>query len=822
MTKAIKSGAFFVFRILLLLVFSLTADSLFAQANTDSLLVAARTAKAQKDLPTALRTYLQLMKIYEQTKDSPEEKKKNLARKELVSIYIEIGKIYEERNLYENALGYFKKSNTIEENANTNELIANGLLESKKYKDALESYFKALKTYKAESNRHAIIRNLQQIVNCYKKLNQYDKALESNMEILTLARNAQDKEEEVIALNNIGYIYRYLRNYNKALDYLNQTLSLKRQLKENLKEELVTLVNIGVVNQNLGNYSNALGSLMEALQIANKQKDTAEICKIQDLIAVVYMNSKDVYNAETYNELSVSAAEKLKNPVLLQAVYETKSNILQVKEDFQDALSFYKKYSSIRDSIDLAEKIAQQELLYLQFLMERGEKVTFDSISDEEARKAAFRQMKDEMDKKRLEFEKQREIRNSEIKIAEANLKNQKLATEIAQRELKIAQQQGEAERKDRELAELEKTKIANELEIEKSKTADKDKKRQIAQLEQDKKIQGLEQQKQSEENKFLYAILSLILLSTIVTIWGLANTRKKNKLLAQKNDEIEIKNIELEQTQEELRAQRDTLAAKSDELDLAYTNIKASITYAKRIQNAILPPISLIQQYLIDSFVLYKPRDIVSGDFYWFAPISEQFSVIAAVDCTGHGVPGAFMSMIGDALLTQIIIEKGILSPDLILHELDKGVRLALRKGENDAKDGMDMSLCVIDREAKTVAFAGAMNPMCFIKNGELSEIKADKRAIGGEGAEDFSFTKHIIDISVPTTIYLYTDGFQDQFGGPLGKKFMVKRFRELLFEIHQKPISEQKQILDDTIEKWKGGTQKQIDDILVVGIKV
>ncbi|TAH22011.1 MAG: hypothetical protein EAZ08_02440 [Cytophagales bacterium] len=805
-----------------LIAFWLPVSSLFAQVNTDSLLSVARSAKMQKDLPTALRTYLQAMKIFEQIRESPEETKQKLAKQQLAPLYIEIGKIYEEKSLFENALDYFKKSNSIEENANTNELIANGFLASKKFKDALEAYFKALKVYKVVNDYKSIIRNLQQIVNCYKKLNQYDKALESNMEILALARSTKNKQEEAVALNNIGYIYRYLKNYNKALDYLNQTLSLKKQLQANPKEELITLVNIGVVNQNLGNYTNAIANLSEALQIAQKQKDRVEICKIQDLIAVVYLNSKDVYNAETYNGMAVDIAEKLKNPTLLQVVYETKSNILQAKEDFQNALDYYKKYSSIRDSIELAEKISQQELLYLQFLVERGEKVTFDSISGEEARKAAFRQMKDEIDRKRLEFEKQQEMRNSEKKIAEANLRNQKLATEIAQGALKIAQQQREAERKDRELAELEKTRIEQELEIEKSKTADKDKKRKIAQLEQDKKIQALEQERQTEENKFLYAILALILLSTVLTILGLANTRRKNKLLAQKNEEIEVKNVELEQTQEELKAQRDTLAAKSEELDSAYNNIKASITYAKRIQTAILPPLSLISQYLPSSFVLYKPRDIVSGDFYWFAPISEQLSVIAAVDCTGHGVPGAFMSMIGDALLTQIVIEKRITSPELILHELDKGVRLALRKGESDAKDGMDMSLCVINKETKIVAFAGAMNPICFVQNGQLVEVKADKRAIGGEGAEDFLFTKHQIDISEPTAMYLYTDGFQDQFGGSQGRKFMVKRFRELLLEIHQKPMHEQKQILDNTIEDWKGDIQKQIDDILVMGIEL
>jgi serine phosphatase RsbU (regulator of sigma subunit) len=791
------------------------------EVNADSLLAVAVEAKRNNDLPTALRTYIQAMKTFEKQQLTKPE----LANKQLAPIYVEIGKIYEQSSLYENALDYFRKSNNLSENANTNELIANGLLESKKYKEALGAYNKALKIYKAEHNHSAIVRNLQQIVNCYKKLGQYDEALESNMEILNLARGSKDKKEELIALNNIGYIYRYLQNYTKSLDFLNQTLILQRQLKTNYREEIVTLINIGVVNQNLGNYSDALASLSEALQIAQKQKNQTEVVKIQNLIAVVYLNSKDIYNAETYNESSVVAAERLKNPVLLQSVYETKSKILQAKEDFQQALDFYKKYATIRDSIELAERISQQELLQQQFLAERDEKKVINNISEEEERKAALLQLKAEMRNQQLVSQS----RIAEAKAIKAELANQKLATEIAKRELKIVQQQSEAERKNRMLAELERTRIAQDLALEKSKAAEKETQIKLDKAEQDKKIQELEAQQQeletqkrAEETKFLYIIVGFTLFSTFLTVWGLANTRRKNKLLAQQKQEIEVKHSELEQTQEELKMQRDTLAIKSAELDHAYTNITASITYAKRIQDAILPPINLIQQSLPHSFVLYKPRDIVSGDFYWFAPISQQHSVITAVDCTGHGVPGAFMSMIGDSLLNQIIMEKGIISPDLILHELDKGVRQALRKGEHDAKDGMDMSLCLIDKHLKIMEFAGAMNPICYVQNGELTEIKADKRAIGGEGTDEFLFTKHTIDISIPTTIYLYTDGFQDQFGGVEGRKFMTKRFRELLLEIHPKPLAEQRQILDYTIEEWKGRKHKQIDDILVIGLKV
>lgn len=811
-------------KILFLLAILLSNHTVIAQ-NIDSILTVARNAKSAKNLPLALRNYLQVVKNLEKE----QEKNPAIAKQKLAPLYIEIGQIYEQSKLHENALSYFKKSNDIDENANTYELIGNELLKSQKNKEALEAYSKALTNYKTEKKYVAIIRNLQQTASCYKKLNQYDKALENSLEILALTKQENDTKEELIALNNIGYVYRYLRNYNKALEYLNKTLALKKILQLSPQEQTITLINIGVVSQNMGNYSNALDNLLQALQLMQKQKNETEICKIQDLIAVVYLNNNDIYNAESYNTLSVDMAEKLKDANLLQEVYKTKSDILQEKEDFQNALDFYKKHLNLRDSLALAETIEQQKLLQQQFAVERDEKNTLDALANEDARKAALQQLQSEVEKQKLAIEKQRESQRADAEKAKASEEKEIAAKEIAEKELEILKQQREAEQRDKMFLALEKEKAIQELELEKQKAIEKETQRQVAQLKQDKEIQdlkvqqqGLQAEKQAEEAKFLYAILGFVVISGIISFFILLNIRKKNSLLAKQKDEIEVKNVELEQTQEELKAQRDTLEIKSGELAMAYTNITASITYAKRIQNAILPPISQIHLHLPESFVLFKPRDIVSGDFYWFAPLSEQHFVIAAVDCTGHGVPGAFMSMVGDSLLNQIIVEKSIISPDNILHELHKGIKNSLQKGESNAKDGMDISICVVDKVAKTIEFAAAMNPICVIQNAELRELKADKRAIGGEETNDFVFTKHTIDITTPTTIYMYSDGFQDQFGGTDNRKFMVKRFRNLLFDIHHNPMPEQEQILSNTITAWMGENHKQIDDILVIGFSV
>ncbi len=796
----------------------------FAQ-NTDSLLQVARTEKSKKNFAPALRNYLQVMKLWEKEQAT----KTGVANKKLAPLYVEIGQIYEQSKLHDNAIAYFKKANALDEQANTNELIANELLNSNKNKEALESYQKALAVYQKHNDYAAIIRNLSQLMTCYQNLNQYDKALETGTEIVTRARQVNDSKTEMIALNNLGYVYRYLRNYSKAFETLNKVLALKFSLQTSPQEKIITLTNLGVVSQNLGNYTNALEYLLQALQLAEKQKLKPEICKLQDLIAVVYLNNKDIYNAESSNDFSIDLAEKLKDAELLQEVYKTKSDILQAKEDYQEALNFYKKHLNLRDSLTLAQTIAQQELLQQQFAVERDEKNTLDAISNEEARKAALQQLQNEVEKQKLAIEKQKETQRADAERAKAAEEKQIANQEIAERELKILKQQNEAEQRERQFLALEKEKAVQALELEKQKAQEKETQRQVTQLKQDKEIQDLRVQqqalateKQARETRLLYAILAAVLLLIVIGIIAYFNIRKKNSQLAQQKNEIELKNVELEQTQEEIKAQRDALEVKKEELNYAYNNIKASITYAKRIQAAILPPLPNIQVYLPEIFILFKPRDIVSGDFYWFAPTSETSCVLAAVDCTGHGVPGAFMSMIGDSLLNQIVIENHITSPDLILAALNKGIKNSLRKGEQDAKDGMDMAICWVDKAQQLIEWAGAMNPACVVQNGELREIKADKKPIGDVDTEGFCFTKHIISCEVPTTVYLYSDGYQDQFGGAEGRKFMIRRFRNLLADIHTHPMPTQKEILEDTLANWLGTTHTQIDDILVIGFRL
>jgi ligand-binding sensor domain-containing protein/serine phosphatase RsbU (regulator of sigma subunit) len=252
--------------------------------------------------------------------------------------------------------------------------------------------------------------------------------------------------------------------------------------------------------------------------------------------------------------------------------------------------------------------------------------------------------------------------------------------------------------------------------------------------------------------------------------------------------------------------------------------DITSSIEYAKRIQEAILPSQDLIFSKLKNAFILYKPKDIVSGDFYWFGE-KDNTIIMAAVDCTGHGVPGAFMSMIGHNLLNQIVSEKGHYDPGTILQELHKGVQAALKQGQNQIKtnDGMDVSIAAINLETMECAWAGAYRSLIIINNkGELEKIEGNKYAIGGAQLDkERIFTTHVRSLAKGDTIYLFSDGYADQFGGEKGKKFMVKKFYQNLTDIHHLTANEQNNLLDKQFTDWKSNYE-QVDDVLVIGVKM
>ena len=250
--------------------------------------------------------------------------------------------------------------------------------------------------------------------------------------------------------------------------------------------------------------------------------------------------------------------------------------------------------------------------------------------------------------------------------------------------------------------------------------------------------------------------------------------------------------------------------------------DITDSINYAKKIQEAMLPALAQIQKAFPESFVVYQPKDIVSGDFYWFSERDSKI-FIAAVDCTGHGVPGAFMSMIGNDMLYDAVADKGLNKPGEVLASLNQQVKHSLKQNDADSgsRDGMDAALCIFDKNFKSLSFAGANRPLYLVRNREIQITGPTKSSIGGLTDSEHVFQSHEFNLEKGDTLYIFTDGFCDQFGGDAGKKFTTKRFRELLLGLQPSAMEEQGKILRATFKNWKSLTE-QIDDVLVIGIRI
>jgi serine phosphatase RsbU (regulator of sigma subunit) len=263
-------------------------------------------------------------------------------------------------------------------------------------------------------------------------------------------------------------------------------------------------------------------------------------------------------------------------------------------------------------------------------------------------------------------------------------------------------------------------------------------------------------------------------------------------------------------------------VAERTSELAEKNQDIMSSIEYAKRIQLAILPERKIIFRHFPDAFIFYQPKDIVSGDFYWFGEVNEK-KILAVVDCTGHGVPGAFMSMIGHNILNHIILENKVTDPSEILMQLNQSVKAALKQEnkDQDTRDGMDVALCVIDAEKKEMVFAGAFRPMYLIKGNSLEKIEGDKFPIGGGYNEEVKFTNHYRKLNSGDSFFIHSDGIVDQFGGVKGKKFMGKQLQSILVENGHLSMQELKKLIIEKFNTWMGDLE-QVDDVLIIGVRI
>ncbi|TAE00164.1 MAG: hypothetical protein EAZ97_06725 [Bacteroidetes bacterium] len=804
----------------------------FPEEHLKNMLILAKAYRGKGDASNSLKYYLQILKIDEDLKDD----------RSILDTDAEIGTLYQESGVHKKALVYLNnayKQSTANNNDKKTLLkqIALSQRQLKQYARALSSYEELLNLcqHSASLDLQNTLYAVRNMVEVQKDLGKYEKAMEINRRVIEIARQMKDSTSLAVALNNGGFLGKYLGKNPEALQDFREAFDIEQKLKLPEKDRMVTLVNIGIIYQNLKDYENSVAFLLQALKMIEKEGNNKTIASTNNLIATVYLSMQDYSLAENYNQKAISLANN--DFEVLESANFTASQIARRTGNFRQALTAYEKYAAYGDSILKQRDLQREAELEAQINLEQTEKEVKLLMVDKEIKALAVEKYQLQAEKKEQEVQLLKKQNDLEI----AGLRQKELDKERVLQDLLLKQQQNQAEVREQEISGLQKDKHIQELALQQGELQKKEGLQKIellntqkASLEQAQKYQEELRKQDAVKQRFTYLVAASLSLLLIFMIFAYRRNQKQAKLLAVQKDKIELANTALLQTQEEILAQSEHLKqaneeilAKNDSLEdqkriieHKNKNITDSINYAKRIQTAMLPSDESILEALPESFVFFRPRDVVSGDCYWFAE-KHHICIIAAVDCTGHGVPGAFMSMIANDLLNLIVHDKEVHRPDLILNQLHKLVRKALKQGETNSKDGMDVTISTYHKNTKIVECAGAMNPIIYIQNNELHTLKADKMPIGGEQKEmERIFTNHEVSVAEPTTFYLFTDGFQDQFGGAENRKYMIKNFRELLFEIYQKPMEEQHDILENTIKNWMG-KKHQIDDILVIGFR-
>jgi serine phosphatase RsbU (regulator of sigma subunit)/Tfp pilus assembly protein PilF len=599
--------------------------------------------------------------------------------------------------------------------------------------------------------------------------------------------------------NTYGYlarVYTQQRSYDQAINYHFKALKLRAALKDNAGAAN-TYNNLGLLHNQLKKYDKAIDFYTQSLLIQQKLKNQQGMAITYNNIGEVYNQQRNYANALYYFIKSLQIKKNLKNLSGEAVTLSNIGNIYYQTGQYTLAVNSLLKSLQIRQQLNDNRRIAS----------------TCNNLGRVLAQQQRY--------KTALQYYTQalRLARTIKAHTIVANAYEGLAITyhRMGEYDLSFAHQRKFAQMKDVIFDEQTSKRIARlQSRYDAQKKLD-----QLALLNKDNQLKQDEIAKQRLLRNSFIGISLLVLVLAFILYRNNRKEKVSSEVFAHKTQEIERKNQEIELKNRALNRHKNLIENKNK-------NITDSLTYARHIQSVILPTSQEIGRFLPQHFILYKPRDIVSGDFYYFAVVRHKY-VLAAVDCTGHGVPGAFMSLIGNNLLNQIVKEQRETSPGKILEKMHEGVVKVLKQKSTDNHDGMDAAICVIDPALKTLEYAGANSPLLLVQRKQMQVIKPDRQGVGGIFSdEDPQFTTHIFEANTPTLFYIYSDGYQDQFGGKNNKKFMRQNLRKLLLDHHLLPMNEQLNALESTIQQWMAYLPNdedaihQMDDMLVMGVKL
>jgi len=643
---------------------------------------------------------------------------------------------------------------------------------------------------------------------------------------LEIKEEINDEEGVAIALNNIGATHRKQGNLTKAIEYYDRSLKIKDKLGEKRGVSL-TLSNIGVIYEGQNEIDKALEYYNKALEIQNEIGEERLKAISLNNIALVLFKRKDFEKSLEHNFESLNIRKSIGDKKGIANSLHNIALVYKNQDKYDEALQYYHESLVIKEEQNDKDGIPPtlSEIGFVHFIKgnnQKAKKITLKALKVAE------------------ESENPYNVKIASHLLEKIYKKERNYKAAYAMSELYYTMRDSLQNEK------IRKTALKQNMQYEYDKKAAAD---SVA-FAKEKEIKEIEIAKQKAEIKAkrnqqyaLYGGLALVLIFAGFIFNRFKITQKQKQVIEEQKYLVEEKNQE----------------------------ITDSIHYAKRIQAAILPPDKTIKEHLPDSFIIYKPKDIVAGDFYWMEPISslegglkvgdyhpsnshfgklsagsqrESIILFAAADCTGHGVPGAMVSVVCNNGLNRSVREHGLNEPGKILDKTREIIIQEFEKSEDEVKDGMDIALCSLQQMADSyqLKYAGAHNPLWIVRKSDglkvesdkgevkehvfsnfdftLYELKANKQPIG-KFINPQPYTTHTIKLQKGDTIYIFTDGYVDQFGGDKGKKLKAKAFRDLLLSIQSQSMNQQKEIINDSFEKWKGDLE-QIDDVCIIGVRV
>lgn len=671
------------------------------------------------------------------------------------------------------------------------------------YSLAIDYLFQGIKIDEELGDKRGMASSFCNIGNIYQQQGDYTQALDFNLRGLNICEEIGDIARVAIALNNIGIIYSNQGNYIQAIDHYTRSLKIQEEIGDK-QGVAAALTNIGVIYFELMDFDNALKYYERDLKIREEINDKQGIGTSLNNIGVIYESQEFFSKALDYHIRSLKIKEEIDDKRGVAASLVNIGNIYKEQGSYEESLDFYRRSNTVYETIGDKSGIASS-------LISMGN-IHYEIDNYKKAIDYGLQALNIAQESGMVKVTK-----GASETLWQAYNKTGNYRQALEMYELYI-------QMRDSILSEEnQKEVIRQEYQYEYEKQqAVKD-----AEHEAQMEIHTAEKKRQQTITYSVSSGLALVVLFSFFLYNRFRVTQKQKRIIEEKERQTQFQNIEITK-QKELVEEKNT-------------EILDSINYAKRLQDAILPPTKLVNSYLAESFILYKPKDIVAGDFYFMDVIEEngkKLTYYVAADCTGHGVPGAMVSIVGANGLKRCIQEFNLREPGKILDKLTVLVAENFAQSEEKIRDGMDLALCCLEGEGNSTQklhFAGANNPLWIInpkrkhtpesatafRQGEGGyEIKADKQAIGYTESIR-PFTTHTLTVEKGDTFYTFSDGYPDQFGGEGGKKYKSANFKKLLLSIYDKPMDEQKEIINKEFEQWKGNLE-QIDDVCVIGVRL